>query len=309
MLSGGDQRKARKEAKTQLLETLKDSRPAIRADGSLFSRMWLNRIVEAAVSVVRENNVRLSEAELDALNRFRSGGTPSKDWGGIGVIFGDEELPTETPHVKIGGDRIPLFLYGVKLDRDLLRAAAETDPAELITAGDSRRELRSSTKDRVRRPADDAQLDGGASNGDVVVVAEPEPDRPGEANQSPAEGPELAHRTAVLGVNASTGESVEWKVSGEGALNNGHVEIYGQSGFGKTQFVKSLLAQLHGAGAHFTVCDFKDDYGTDQTGTFFPSLIGAKYFDWPRTPFRSTRWPGTTRRNARCSRSASSCAT
>lgn len=308
VLSGGDQRKARREAKTQLQETLKDSKPAIRADGSLFSRMWLNRIVEAAVSVVRENNVRLSEAELNALNRFRSGGTPSKDWGGIGLVFGDEELPTETPHALVDRDRIPLFLYGVKLDRDLLLAAAETNPADLKTASGLRRELRSSTKDRARRTAgiDESRQVRKPPVGDDValaVVHEVELDtdarRKAAVEEDSEESTNAAKRPPIIGLDVSTGEPVEWRVTGEGALNNGHVEIYGQSGFGKTQFVKSLLAQLHGSGANYTVCDFKDDYGRDQYGTFFPDVIGARYFNLAKdaVPFNPMAGHNSTKRD------------
>jgi len=288
VLSAGDQRKARREAKTQLLETLKDSHPAIRPDGSVFSRMWLNRIVEAAVSVARENDVRLTEAELNALNRFRSQGTPSNDWGGIGLVFGPEELPTETPQIRIGNDRIPLFLYGVKLDRELLRAAADADPGNLRTSSDSSRELRSSSKNRLRKtpgsaeaeaePSIEAPASGEPMPQEVAakVIAEPAPDEP---PPPPAE-----QQPPQMGVNASTGEPVEWRVSGKNALNNGHVEVYGRSGYGKTQLVKSLLAQLRGAGSRFAVCDFKDDYGVDDYGTDFPASVGARFFELYEAP-------------------------
>jgi DNA helicase HerA-like ATPase len=77
---------------------------------------------------------------------------------------------------------------------------------------------------------------------------------------------------------------VEWRVSGPNALNNGHVEVYGRSGYGKTQFVKSLLVQLRGAGSHFSVCDFKDDYGVDDYGTDFPAAVGAQFFELYEAP-------------------------
>jgi hypothetical protein len=288
VLSAGDQRKARREAKTQLLETLKDSHPAIRPDGSVFSRMWLNRIVEAAVSVARENDVRLTEAELNALNRFRSQGTPSNDWGGIGLVFGPEELPTETPQIRIGNDRIPLFLYGVKLDRELLRAAAETDPGDLRTSSDAGRQLRSSSKDRLRKAPASGEAEAEQPPIEAAVRDEPIPLKStveviahASTDKSP---PPAEQRPAQLGVNASTGEPVEWRVSGPNALSNGHVEIYGQSGFGKTQLVKSLLAQLRGAGSHFSVCDFKDDYGVDEYGTDFPAAVGARFFELYAAP-------------------------
>jgi hypothetical protein len=288
---GGNQRQARSEARSQLQETLKDSRHAVSPDGSLFSRMWLNRIVEAAVGVVRENGVMLTDDEMAALNRFRGSGTPSSDWGGIGLVFGDEDLPLETPQVVVGSDRYPLFLHGIKLDRDLLRDACGVDPGDLKTAAGANAAPASSSKDRLRGvgaktapaapdpapaplPTEDDPADAQAVAGsETRVTSEPDPAAEAERADAP-------RRLGVplLGVNASTGEPVQWRVTGAGALDNGHVEVYGSSGSGKTQFVKSLLAQLRAMGSSFTVCDFKDDYGIDSHGTDFPAAIGAELF-------------------------------
>ncbi len=59
-------RSALVEAKEQLRKTLIDSRFAAYPNGSLFSRLWLNRIAEAAVGICRENNLRLEADELRA---------------------------------------------------------------------------------------------------------------------------------------------------------------------------------------------------------------------------------------------------
>jgi type IV secretory pathway VirB4 component len=78
----------------------------------------------------------------------------------------------------------------------------------------------------------------------------------------------------VLGVDAVAGTPVEWNVTGPDALSNGHIEVYGTSGAGKTQFIMSLLSQMRGLGARFGVCDFKNDYGGD-----VPAEIGAQFYD------------------------------
>ena len=68
---------------------------------------------------------------------------------------------------------------------------------------------------------------------------------------------------------------MRWHATGEGALPNGHVEIWGSSGAGKTEFTKSLLAQLASlSGARFGIADFKNDYGGE-----FPALASANFID------------------------------
>jgi type IV secretory pathway VirB4 component len=78
----------------------------------------------------------------------------------------------------------------------------------------------------------------------------------------------------ILGTDVVTGEPVTWRISGEGALSAGHMEIYGTTGAGKTQFIKSVVNQLKSAGAHFSICDFKNDY---EEG--FPQRVGAEFYD------------------------------
>jgi type IV secretory pathway VirB4 component len=74
----------------------------------------------------------------------------------------------------------------------------------------------------------------------------------------------------------STGEEIRWHPVGPD-LQNGHVEIWGSSGMGKTQFAMSLLAQLsRHNGSHFGIADFKNDYSYD---TGFPALADAEFLD------------------------------
>lgn len=282
-LSGTSQSQALSEAKTQITETLKDARFAIQPDGSIISRVWLNRIVEAAIGVARENSLRLADRELDALGTFRRAGTASRDWGGIGLVFGSEAVPYRGASVPIGRDKVPVALYGLRLDRDRLDTAVKTDPGDLRTDGASPALLPSSTKDRVRKgvigPLANDEPEPGGANGIVQMAAPAAP-----APTAPGTGPRDGADPPLLGIDADTGEQVHWRISGEGALDNGHIEIYGASGSGKTQFVKSLLAQLSGIGSRFSVCDFKDDYGADAYGTDFPVLVGAQHYSLSREP-------------------------
>ena len=73
---------------------------------------------------------------------------------------------------------------------------------------------------------------------------------------------------------------MRWHPAGEDRdPQNGHIEIWGSSGMGKTQFTMSLLAQLaRHSGSHFGICDFKNDYSSD-TGFPFPELAGAEFLD------------------------------
>lgn len=123
-----------------------------------------------------------------------------------------------------------------------------------------------------------------------VEEVEPPPAEPELRHEEPTE-PQLVH--PELGWDWETGELIEWRVVGEGALSNGHVEIYGTSGAGKTQFIKSLLAQLHSKGSHFGVCDFKNDYGDD-----FPARTGATFYDlWNESlPYNPLATDDATRR-------------
>ncbi len=82
----------------------------------------------------------------------------------------------------------------------------------------------------------------------------------------------------MLGWDAATGEEVRWHPAGPGQdLLNGHVEVWGSSGMGKTQFAMSLLAQLaRHSGSRFGIADFKNDYSSD---TGFPAFAAAEFLD------------------------------
>ena len=95
----------------------------------------------------------------------------------------------------------------------------------------------------------------------------------------------------LLGWDAATREPVHWHPAGPGqsVLQNGHTEVWGSSGMGKTQFTMSLLGQLsRHSGSHFGIADFKNDY-SDDTG--FPQFAAAEFLDlWhggaPYNPLR-----------------------
>ena len=296
------------EAKEQLRQTLNDSRFAAYPNGSLFSRLWLNRIAEAAVSIARENRFRLGEDDLAALERFRRG-EGTLEWAGVGMVF--RPGPPEAPHHYQHGvlrDRVPIIISEMALTPDLLSEAAHVDPTQLRTADSGRPTLPLPTKTRRVSfgPGEDEPDDGDDDGGTTVAPEEPTPSTEPPpirlVREAPAEPQDGESEEAMreppgfpsLGWDWQTGEVIEWRVVGEGALSNGHVEIYGTSGAGKTQFIKSLAAQLHGMGSHFGVCDFKNDYGDA-----FPTDTGATFHDlWNETlPYNPLATDNPTRRS------------
>ena len=80
-------------------------------------------------------------------------------------------------------------------------------------------------------------------------------------------------------VGCRDGRGVRWHPAGPGqsVLQNGHTEVWGSSGMGKTQFAMSLLGQLsRHSGSRFGIADFKNDY-SDDTG--FPQFAAAEFLD------------------------------
>src|SRR5664280_930956 len=68
---------AARDALDQLKQTLHATRFAAYPEhGSVHSRLWLNRLAEAACAVARESNFRLDQQELEAIELFRRGGGP-----------------------------------------------------------------------------------------------------------------------------------------------------------------------------------------------------------------------------------------
>jgi hypothetical protein len=276
---------AMSEAKEQLRKTLVDSRFAAYPGKSLFSRLWLNRICEAAVAVARENGMKLDERDLAALDRFRRG-EGVLEWAGIGMVFapGAQDRTTHTM-IPIMRDRVPIALSTIDLTLDLLRDSTRSDGTNLRTVETGRSALRSPVKTRaVTSRGSDVQVHEQAP----PRHDETHPDREAESGEdSTPESPEESEETAEqmptvhprLGTDSISGEQVEWRVTGPASLSNGHMEVYGTSGAGKTQFIMSLLMQLQGMGADFGVCDFKNDYA----GTF-PETSGADFFDLWQEP-------------------------
>jgi hypothetical protein len=297
----------------QLNQTLAATRWAAYPEpGSIHSRLWLNRIAEAACAVARESRFRLDAAELAALEAFRLG-RGSLEWAGVGLVFG--------PHVKplrkiqqnpIGNDIVPVALHSIQLTEELLRAAAATDLTQLRTVETDQQPLAST---RIhRRPEARTQALNEADHGSYMHDTDPErSDREGESAPSapdssdatsqgtlitaPSGSAPVTHLAEglvtyasnkanevsafvapVLGWDATTAEKVMWHPAGrEQDLLNGHVEIWGSSGMGKTQFAMGLLAQLsRHSGSRFGIADFKNDYGND---TGFPAFAGAEFLD------------------------------
>jgi hypothetical protein len=261
------------EAKEQIRRTLVDSRFAAYPNGSIYSRLWLNRICDAAIAVARETGRRLTEADLVALNNFRGGYNGVLEWAGIGMVFAPgAESSTQHSHLPLMKDRVPVAMSSIDLTLELLQDASGGNGTELRTVATGRPTLSPSSKERQSRQP--------------LAPALPEPDDAAPeieevAPTTEVEAKDIADPTAqpLLGLDVVSGEPVEWRVSGPDALSNGHIEVYGTSGAGKTQFIMSLLSQLDSVGAKFGICDFKNDYGGD-----FPSSVGAQFYDLWESP-------------------------
>jgi hypothetical protein len=302
----------------QLIQTLTASRwAAYPVPGSVHTRIWLNRIAEAAYAIARESRFRLDADELQALEAFRLG-KGTLEWAGVGLVFG----PRITPYNKIyrkdvSGDIVPVVLRSIQLTEQLLTTATSVRLTDLRTVETEQPPLESN---RIRRrpearanddspqPADNThEPDSAQQNAHLPGGARPDEAEPGgEPTAAPQEpraaapyatgpaseqslplstAPQIPDATAagafrppLLGWDATTGEEVYWRPAGEDRdPQNGHIEIWGSSGMGKTQFTMSLLAQLaQHSGSHFGVADFKNDYGPD---TGFPQLAQAQFLD------------------------------
>ncbi|GAB2983961.1 ATP-binding protein [Actinotalea caeni] len=286
--------------------------------GSVHSRLWLNRIAEAAYAVARESRFRLDRAELDALEAFRRG-TGTLEWAGVGLVFGPRvERFHRTYRTDVANDIVPVVLHSIPLTEELLQTATATSLTELRTVETARPPLQS-TRTR-RRPEGSGNGNGngrrqpdlgegptydGLGNNVAQVTGpppaapeDPGPERPTETqvaqssdNSSGADHcltsdtpsseavPSRQFVAPLIGWDAVTGDEIRWHAAGTGqtALQNGHTEIWGSSGMGKTQFAMSLLGQLAKfSGSRFGIADFKNDY-SDDTG--FPAFADARFID------------------------------
>lgn len=303
-----DETNAAAGALDQLVQTLAATRFAAYPErGSVNSRLWLNRIAEAAYAVARESRFRLDSGEIAALEAFRRG-RGTLEWAGVGLVFGPKVKPFQKIQQNtVGNDIVPIALHGITLTEELLRSATATDLTKLRTVETDRPPLQST---RVRRrPESKRQTGAGtpaeqseAEDRGAVSFDLSEEDPPSEAHsqlEGPAgdadrsansgrPGPEDIDQSSgdskpfvapVLGWDATDGTEIRWHPAGSGQvlLQNGHIEVWGSSGMGKTQFLMSLLAQLsRHTGSHFGITDFKNDYGDDGG---FPQFANAEFHD------------------------------
>lgn len=292
---------AARDALDQLKQTLHATRFAAYPEkGSVHSRLWLNRLAEAACAVARESNFKLAEAELEAIERFRRGDGPL-EWAGLGLVFGPKEQNIDRHyHQEIAGDRVPIVVHSVQLTEDLLQHATGVRLQELRTVQAERPPLRGG---RVRRRPEREPPEPPEATEPPEEPEEPEPEPPAglepfaaseaalsgeaepvdqellEAIRAEESGSE-AFAAPILGWDTATSEEVRWRAAGADAeLDNGHTEIWGASGAGKTQFTMALLAQLAAhSGARFGIADFKNDYSDDSSDRF-PERTGARFID------------------------------
>jgi hypothetical protein len=287
-----DARVAASQAADQLRQTLVASRfAAYPKPNDPYSRLWLNRIADAAYAVARESGFRLTAPEIGAIESFRRGfGT--LEWAGLGLIFGPQVEPIER-HLQqaINGDIVPIVIESVKLTEQLLRSATEVRLTELRTVEATGKPLGGGrTKRRPERgvakptraeeqpPVPAAPVEAPPPASEPEGQAPPEP----QAEVSPEPPPPAAaieisrFSPPILGWDVDSGAPIKWDAAGpNAALPNGHIEIWGSSGAGKTQFTMALLSQLsRSSGTHFGIADFKNDYGGE-----FPGSASARFID------------------------------
>jgi len=135
----------------QLIQTLSATRFAAYPEpDSINSRLWLNRITEAAYAVARESRFRLDADELAALEAFRLG-RGTLEWAGVGLVFGPNVKPLQRIQQNpVGNDIVPIALHSLKLTEELLRDATATDLTKLRTVETDRAPLEGNR--RKRRP-------------------------------------------------------------------------------------------------------------------------------------------------------------
>lgn len=306
-----DETEAAGGALDQLIQTLAATKwAAYPVPDSLHSRLWLNRIAEAAYSVARESRFKLHADEIAALENFRKG-TGTLEWAGVGLVFGPnvQEFHRHYPH-SVSGDIVPIAMHGIRLTESLLRAATSVRLTDLRTVeaerpplqgGRMRRRPESQSSEipvvaeSTHRP-EVTEVRQPFARPDSIVPSEPDTETTLEApadDSSPlgtgGAGVSVPSAAAVedgqdqfsppiLGWDTGTGEAIRWHPAGaQQDLQNGHIEIWGASGMGKTQFTMSLLAQLaNRGGTHFGIADFKNDYSAE---TGFPQSTGAQFLD------------------------------
>jgi hypothetical protein len=292
-----DPQPAGTQALDQLRKTLVATRWAAYPDrGSVHSRLWLNRLAEAAYAVVRESRFRLDADEIRAIEEFRRG-SGTLEWAGLGLVFGPDiaEARRDYP-MPINGDRVPIVIHAIRLTEPVVAAACNTSLGEMYTVEASRAPLMGG-RTRRRPERGDGRVRRRPSEPGLEPEAEPDEEVPSAEGESPEraterggdrvlrpvpsdEGASGGFVPPILGWDLGTGEQLRWEAAGErGAdLGNGHVEIWGSSGMGKTQFTMSLLGQLaHHTGTRFAIADFKNDYSSESND--FPSVVGAQFID------------------------------
>lgn len=315
-----DETDAASGALDQLNQTLSATRwAAYPVPSTVHTRLWLNRIAEAAYAVARESRFKLDASELRALEAFRLG-RGTLEWAGFALVFGPKVNPFHKTYRRdVAGDIVPVVLRGIQLTEELLTDATNVTLTDLRTVEADQPPLESArirrrpeakpevptgpqrrhaapgppspplAEDRPRSSASAESQHVDTPESDDIRHAEESP-QPSRTSASTSEGPTSissvdagVFRAPLLGWDAATGDAVRWRPAGpeQHALQNGHVEVWGSSGMGKTQFVMILLAQLaHGSGSRFGILDFKEDY-SDATG--FPAFAGAEYVDLWRT--------------------------
>jgi hypothetical protein len=304
------------EALDQLRHTLSATRYAAHHDtNQLHTRIWLNRVAEAAYAVAREIGFRLDKLELEAIEKFRRG-LGTLEWAAMGLVFGPSLDPIERHYSQqLFTDLVPIAVHNIRLTPELLVSAMDTRLTELRTVESQKGpmpggRIRRRPEKGVARPTpifDTPLVETISQPQDEEAISAVQIERPTFATAAKIEQisrKNVPHVEAsaptrftppILGWMAGTDSPISWDVAGDTPmLQNGHAEIWGSSGAGKTQFIMGLLLQLSQRNScHFGVADFKNDY----EGVFLVKT-GAMFFDlWEKgTPYNPLALPSDSPR-------------
>lgn len=129
------------------------------------------------------------------------------------------------------------------------------------------------------------------SNEDQDVEAEVAVTQEEDVDVSSGEEPENRHMRVLFGNRLSSGEELYWYPNDTTKVTHTNTGIIGTMGTGKTQFTKSLIAQLYREGKYnvdgkeigILIFDYKGDY--NMTKVDFVEATNAKVYDLCDLPF------------------------
>ena len=96
-----------------------------------------------------------------------------------------------------------------------------------------------------------------------------------QQDNAPSQGKQLSDVRVLLGVDARTGQKYYWEF-GNKQLNNRHLLINGNSGYGKTYCIQALLMELSLQGIPSVIFDYTGGFAPDKLDPVFRQALGDK---------------------------------